>query len=133
PCRKAVSCAALFVFGWCLSSSAFALTSGGLLPRSELLNVLNPPAPSPVLIDASSDVTAPVTVTTSTPQADPIENLVSLAMQLRDIRYRRGGGNPNSGFDCSGFVSYVFLHSLGLNLPRSSAEQFVHGMKVARD
>jgi len=59
--------------------------------------------------------------------------LVSLAMQLRDIRYVRGGRDPSIGFDCSGFVRYVFAHAIGLELPANSASQFLAGLKVRRN
>jgi cell wall-associated NlpC family hydrolase len=60
------------------------------------------------------------------------EALLSFAMKLRDIRYHRGGRKPSTGFDCSGFVRYVFLHSIGLDLPTNSASQFLAGLKVKR-
>ncbi|MCX7514693.1 C40 family peptidase [Frateuria hangzhouensis] len=58
--------------------------------------------------------------------------LVALAMQLRDVRYVRGGHSPATGFDCSGFVRYVFAHAIGLKLPANSARQFLAGVKVKR-
>ena len=58
--------------------------------------------------------------------------LADFAVTLRDIRYRRGGREPSTGFDCSGFVRYVFRHSLGQDLPTDSASQFHAGAKVAR-
>lgn len=61
------------------------------------------------------------------------EALLSFAMKLRDIRYHRGGRAPSTGFDCSGFVRYVFLHSIGLDLPTNSASQFLAGLKVKRN
>jgi cell wall-associated NlpC family hydrolase len=63
---------------------------------------------------------------------DPRRVLVEFAMQLRDIRYRRGGRAPATGFDCSGFVHYVFANVLGLDLPGDSAGQFSSGALVAR-
>ena len=60
------------------------------------------------------------------------EMLVDFAVTLRDIRYRRGGREPATGFDCSGFVRYVFQHSVGAQLPSDSASQFRIGEKVAR-
>lgn len=58
--------------------------------------------------------------------------LTALANGLRDIRYRRGGREPATGFDCSGFVRYVFQHSLNVELPASSAAQFLTGLKIDR-
>ncbi|QWT22568.1 C40 family peptidase [Bacillus sp. NP157] len=54
-------------------------------------------------------------------------------MKLRDIRYHRGGRTPTAGFDCSGFVRYVFAHSIGLDLPANSASQFLAGLSVKRN
>ncbi|MEP6898947.1 MAG: C40 family peptidase [Rhodanobacter sp.] len=58
--------------------------------------------------------------------------LVAMAMQLRDIRYVRGGHDPSTGFDCSGFVRYVFAHAIGMQLPTNSASQFLAGLRVKR-
>jgi len=52
---------------------------------------------------------------------------------LRDIRYVRGGHDPATGFDCSGFVRYVFAHAIGMQLPTNSASQFLAGLKVKRE
>jgi cell wall-associated NlpC family hydrolase len=59
--------------------------------------------------------------------------LVGLAMQLRHVRYVRGGRDPSTGFDCSGFVRYVFEHALGLQLPTNSASQYLIGHIVRRN
>ena len=47
--------------------------------------------------------------------------LVDFAKKLIGIPYRYATSNPNVGFDCSGFVSYVFKN-FGFNVPRSSSE-----------
>ncbi len=54
-------------------------------------------------------------------------------MTLRDIRYRRGGRSPHRGFDCSGFVHYVYAQVLGVDLPENSAGQFHNSRKIDRD
>ena len=64
--------------------------------------------------------------------SDLRKTLIGMAMQLRDIRYVRGGHDPSTGFDCSGFVRYVFAHAVGLELPTNSASQFLAGLKVDR-
>jgi cell wall-associated NlpC family hydrolase len=60
------------------------------------------------------------------------KSLIAMAMKLRDIRYVRGGRDPATGFDCSGFVRYVFAHAVGMQLPNNSASQFLAGLKVKR-
>lgn len=43
------------------------------------------------------------------------------AMSLVGTPYRYGGNTPDSGFDCSGLVGYVFRDAAGITLPRTSA------------
>ena len=70
--------------------------------------------------------------TTSADITDLRKSLIAMAMKLRDTRYVRGGRDPSTGFDCSGFVRYVFAHAVGMQLPRNSASQFLAGLKVNR-
>jgi cell wall-associated NlpC family hydrolase len=44
------------------------------------------------------------------------------AISLVGTPYRYGGNTPESGFDCSGLVDFVFLDAAGLRLPRSTRE-----------
>jgi cell wall-associated NlpC family hydrolase len=50
------------------------------------------------------------------------------ALALRGAPYKNGGDNP-SGFDCSGFVWYVFDRH-GVRLPRTVTELFLTGTRV---
>jgi peptidoglycan DL-endopeptidase CwlO len=50
------------------------------------------------------------------------------ALSLRGVPYRNGGSDP-SGFDCSGFVWYVFDQH-GVRVPRTVSEQFQAGTEV---
>jgi cell wall-associated NlpC family hydrolase len=49
--------------------------------------------------------------------------LVVSAFNFLGVTYRRGGTSAEDGFDCSGFVRYIFQNSVGLILPRSANEQ----------
>jgi cell wall-associated NlpC family hydrolase len=57
--------------------------------------------------------------------------VVSYAKRFLGVRYVYGGSSPRSGFDCSGFVRYVYAH-FGVSLPHSSYAQFGDGRRVSR-
>lgn len=54
----------------------------------------------------------------------PATQLINFAEKLIGVPYRYASSNPEKGFDCSGFVNYVF-ENFGFNVPRSSPE-FIH-------
>lgn len=54
---------------------------------------------------------------------DQAADMVVTAMNFLGVRYKRGGTDADSGFDCSGFTRQVFETSLGLVLPRRADEQ----------
>ncbi len=56
------------------------------------------------------------------------------AIGLVGTPYRYGGNTPDTGFDCSGLVNYVFRDMLDLRLPRTSRElAALQGPKIAID
>jgi len=57
--------------------------------------------------------------------------ITRFARHLLGIPYRYGGSTPNSGFDCSGFVRFVYSH-FGVTLPHSSYADFDLGTRVSR-
>ena len=59
-------------------------------------------------------------ITIETGNTAPAE-LVSFAHSLEGAPYEYGSANPDLGFDCSGFVTYVFNH-FGIRVPRPSAD-----------
>lgn len=56
--------------------------------------------------------------------------IVSYAKNFIGVPYVWGGSSP-SGFDCSGFVQYVYRH-FGVSLPRTTYSQVAVGRSVAR-
>ena len=59
------------------------------------------------------------------------ERVVSFARHLIGVHYHYGGASPRTGFDCSGFVRYVYGH-FGVKLAHSSFADFVSGRRVGR-
>jgi cell wall-associated NlpC family hydrolase len=58
--------------------------------------------------------------------------VVGIAMAYLGVPYSWGGASPSTGFDCSGFVAYVFAQ-VGVPLPHSSYAQYGYGVPVAFD
>ena len=48
------------------------------------------------------------------------DSIISYATQYLGIHYLYAGNDPKKGFDCSGFVNYVFQH-FKVSVPRSSS------------
>lgn len=59
---------------------------------------------------------------TSESATGKVRSLLERATALLGTPYRWGGTSPDSGFDCSGLVSYVFRTALGIELPRISRD-----------
>ncbi|MEJ6655792.1 MAG: C40 family peptidase [Pseudomonas sp.] len=74
---------------------------------------------------------APQTVTPPIPSTPPpaptasaaasYDELLFHAFSLVGTPYRYGGSSPDTGFDCSGLINYVYREAAGVALPRTTA------------
>ena len=65
--------------------------------------------------------TAAPAVKTEVPKLSEREKLISYAKEYLGINYKYASSSPSKGFDCSGFVNYVFKH-FDIEVPRSSSQ-----------
>jgi cell wall-associated NlpC family hydrolase len=99
--------------GWAVRFGANVRISGGSASHPVA------PAPLPRVIPRS----APVAVDASTSsRAATAARALDVADNYLGTRYTWGGNTPESGFDCSGFVRFVFAQE-GIDLPRVSKDQ----------
>lgn len=61
-------------------------------------------------------------------ESEKSEKIVSVARKYLGVPYKFGGSSPK-GFDCSGFLYYVY-DKVGIQLPRTAAEQYNTGEAV---
>lgn len=72
------------------------------------------------------------TVSESKDNSTPGEKVSKVAFSLVGTPYR-WGGETVKGFDCSGFTRYVYRHSVGIQLPRTSSRQAKAGKHVKKN
>jgi len=102
------------------------LLAGGCASSGAVPAPFPTPAPS-----APAHVPEPVPAPDESPRDVARPPVVGTALSLQGAPYRNGGTDP-SGFDCSGFVAYVFAQQ-GLAVPRTVSELYVAGREISAD
>ena len=78
---------------------------------------------------SASTSSTPSTTTAPSSQQTKASAIIATSKQYIGVKYVYGGTTP-AGFDCSGFVKYVFAKN-GISLPRVSRDQFNVGTPVS--
>ena len=89
-----------------------------------------PPVAAPAPAASASSGSVPAYVPDA--NASKASQVVSLAMSFVGSRYVYGGASPSTGFDCSGFTSYIY-RQFGVSLYRSSTEQVKNGTVFSKE
>ena len=71
-------------------------------------------------------------VTGAAPASSHAGGVVGTAQSLLGKSYKYGGSNPSTGFDCSGFTSYVYAQN-GVTLNRTASGQLNNGVPVSKE
>lgn len=74
--------------------------------------------PAPATVNHAAAQSSDEIVTTNVPNP-PSAGVVAYAKNFLGVPYVYGGTTP-AGFDCSGFVGYVYRDARGINLPRTT-------------
>ncbi|KPB03270.1 C40 family peptidase [Bacillus sp. CHD6a] len=57
-------------------------------------------------------------------------NIVEVAKKYEGTPYQWGGETPEEGFDCSGYLNYIFAEAENKDLPRTVKDIYAEGSKV---
>lgn len=73
-----------------------------------------------LLLLAACSSQPPDSSVSTLPRAGTAEDVLINAIGLVGTPYRWGGNTPESGFDCSGLIGYVYREAAGVQLPRTT-------------
>jgi cell wall-associated NlpC family hydrolase len=110
-----------------LAIAATGCASSGAVPRPRPF----PGAANPPGEPSTGEGTPPVVAVPPSTAPTLPSGVVATALTFRGTPYRNGGSDP-TGFDCSGFVQWVFAQH-GTRLPREVRDQFRRGHEVDDD
>ena len=98
--------------------------SGNVSEKTYNINVVEKPKPKPPVFDSNMNNNATASVDTS--------SVVGAAYSLLGYSYTSGGASPSTGFDCSGFVQYIYS-LFGKNVGRTTYDQANVGYGISRE
>ena len=81
---------------------------------------------APQILDYEALLAAPVR-----PVSDVRQRLAKTAQSYLGAPLKRGGASPEEGFDCTGYVFYVYREAAGITLPRKSHDQVQMGAAIS--
>jgi cell wall-associated NlpC family hydrolase len=101
------------------------------LVQAEAPTAEAPPAQPAARTEAPSEAASAPPAETAASTTSVGQEAVNVAMRYLGYRYRYGGTSP-SGFDCSGFVYYVYHKTLGIPVTRDMYTQTNSGTRINR-
>ncbi len=111
----------------------FLLTACAGFDPQQSLTQTQPPVVQTSVDEPSTEQMAELTDDESYELPSLADSMLAHGLSLVGTRYRPGGTSVQSGFDCSGFVGFLYKQELGIQLPRSTREMItLDAPKVAR-
>ncbi len=137
--RRLLAWAGLVALSGCSSAvlsgcSSAALSGRSSVPQRAPVTASVPQGQDPFAGDAVAEgMSAPLPPAGTLDRDVPDQlarEVTFLALSLIDTPYRYGGNTPESGFDCSGLIVYVYREVAGMALPRTVARLASAGRTV---
>ncbi len=120
--RRSLSMVAIVAAGSLLSLQGIdSARAQEVRPDTIVVGGTEPAAPEPAAVQSLADRAL-----------NSAQEMAMQAMGMIGIRYTFGGRNPDTGFDCSGLVRYVFDRVTGRLLPHNSYEMARMGTSVGQ-
>lgn len=84
-------------------------------------------------VEVAAPVTPAAVAVPSRLSPEQARDITMHAVGLVGTPYRYGGNTPDSGFDCSGLIAYVYQSTAGLTPPRTVSKMQSWGAPVATE
>jgi cell wall-associated NlpC family hydrolase len=114
------------ISGWVLGEHLAPATASTITPATSPQPATKP-APTAAPVATPKPTAQPIVA--PAPASGQGQAVVAVVLKYLGVPYVYGGTTP-SGWDCSGFVGYVYKEAAGITLPRSAAQQYRAGTAV---